>query len=85
MLNDRREEQKIIEVVQSAHPRARTALFPKRSDYLIFWIIGESARSLGGTVCCSILSFRAQSMSPTFRQQKAIEAAHHEVIQLVAG
>ena len=32
-------------------------------------IIYESNRSLAGTVCCPILSFRARSVSPTFRQQ----------------
>ena len=34
-----------------------------------------------------MLSFRAQPMSPTFRQQMPVlaDAAHHDVIQLVAA
>ena len=68
MLNDRRKEQKIIEVVQ-ALILAGTALFPKKQIIPSFWIICESGRSLVGTVCCPILGFRARSMSPTFRQR----------------
>ena len=74
MLNDRREEQKIIEVVQALIPRARTALFPRAQIISSPGIIYESSRSLAGTVCCPILSFRAQSMSPTFRQQMPVLA-----------
>jgi len=37
-------------------------------------IIYESNRSLAGTVCCPILSFRARSVSPTFRQQMPVLA-----------
>ena len=86
MLNDRCEEQKIIEVVQALILMLK-GIVSKRADYLISWIIYESSRSLGGTVCCSILSFRAQSMSPTFRQQMPVlaDAAYHDVILLVAA
>ena len=86
MLNDRREEQKIVEVMQ-ALILARTALFPREQIISSPGIIYESSRSLDGTVCCPILSFRAQSMSPTFRQQMPVlaDAAHHDVIQLVAA
>ena len=86
MLNDRREEQKIIEVVQ-ALILAQDGIVSQRADYLISWIIYESSRSLGGTVCCPMLNFRAQPMSPTFRQQVPVlaDAAHHDVIQLVAA
>ena len=37
-------------------------------------VIYESGRSPHGTVCCPILSFRAQPMSPTFRQQMPVLA-----------
>ena len=87
MLNGRREEQKIIKVVQALILAPGRHLFPKEEIISSPDIIYESSRSLDGTVCCPILSFRAQSMSPTFRQQMPVlaDAAHHDVIQLVAA
>ena len=65
MLNDRREEQKIIEVLQTLI----SAPGGIEADYLIPKIICEPDCSLYGTVCCPILGFRAPPMSPTFRQR----------------
>jgi hypothetical protein len=67
VLNDRREEQKIIEVVQALILAPGTALFPRLSHALDHL---RDNRSSGGTVCCPILSFRAESMSSTFRQRR---------------
>ena len=81
MLNDRREEQKIIEVVQAL------ILAPGRHcspDYLMSWIIYETiVPQVEQYVVRSSASER--SRCPHFPTAKAIEAAHHDVIQFVAA
>ena len=84
MLNDRREEQKIIEVVQALilAPGGHCSPFSRLSHLL------DHLRAQSFPTWNSVLSdpqLQSAVDVPHFPTAKAIEAAHHDVIQLVAA
>ena len=84
MLNDRREEQKIIEVVQALILAPGPASFPEsRLSHLVDHLPGKSFPTWNSVL--SDPQLQSAVDVPHFPTAKAIEAAHHDVIQPVAA
>ena len=84
MLNDRREEQKIIEVVQPfILAPGRHCSAENRLSHLLHHLPVKSFRTWNSVL--SDPQLQSAVDVPHFPTAKAIEAAHHDVIQLVAA